>query len=210
MERGPLSHGWPNPPCTLPRIKALIGRRFAPAIRPRVTAATQATWVVLAAAGPAGSSRPSTPWKGRFGCGISEREAQVAWIVFEDEAGQLMTPRGLGLEDGACPQSGESPSVRDGVVLLQPRASSKLILPEKASLSVLGLSQSPSHLRISSWSYDLRRVGVIPRPERERLSGGHLRPFRAIRGVQVGKRWGKIRAARTCWTRSVANKSHLP
>ncbi|WP_422665326.1 transposase [Actinacidiphila cocklensis] len=78
LERGPLVHGWADQRWTLARVKTLIGR------------------LVLAAAGPAvhraGRRGGRGMEEGDLAAGKSCAVEHGAWIVFEDEAGQSMTP----------------------------------------------------------------------------------------------------------------------
>ncbi|MGW7332595.1 IS630 family transposase [Streptomyces sp. NPDC054840] len=95
LERGPLVHVWADQRWTLARIKTLIGRLFHVSYTV-VGAAAEAARLVLAAARPAGdrTRRPGGRGlgKGDLAAGKSTAAACNGWIVFEDEAGQSMTP----------------------------------------------------------------------------------------------------------------------
>ncbi|WP_455567403.1 IS630 family transposase [Streptomyces anandii] len=97
LERGPLAHGWTDQRWTLARIKTLIGRLF------HVSYTVEGTWRLL--------KRHGWSWQqptrraierdddavegmeeGDLAAGKSIAAERGAWIVFEDEAGQSMTP----------------------------------------------------------------------------------------------------------------------
>ena len=96
LERGPLAHGWPDQRWTLARIKTLIGRLF------HVSYTVEGTWLLL---------RNGWSWQQPARRAIERDEDAVelwkkeVWpqvkrprrrpgpgSVFEDEAGQSMTP----------------------------------------------------------------------------------------------------------------------
>jgi transposase len=97
LERGPLVHGWADQRWTLARIKTLIGRLF------HVSYTVEGTWQLL--------KRHGWSWQqptrraverddqvvepveeGDLAAGERAAAACNGWIVFEDEAGQSMTP----------------------------------------------------------------------------------------------------------------------
>ncbi|MGW7824580.1 IS630 family transposase [Streptomyces puniciscabiei] len=97
LERGPLAHGWADQRWMLARIKTLIGRLF------HVSYTVEGTWQLL--------KRHGWSWQqparraierdddavegleeGDLAPGKSTAAERGAWIVFEDEAGQSMTP----------------------------------------------------------------------------------------------------------------------
>ncbi|WP_443078130.1 IS630 family transposase [Streptomyces sp. NBC_01715] len=97
LERGPLAHGWTDQRWTLVRIKTLIGRLF------HVSYTVEGTWRLL--------KRHGWSWQqptrraierdddgvegvdeGDLAAGKTTAAERGAWIVFEDEAGQSMTP----------------------------------------------------------------------------------------------------------------------
>ncbi|MGW6520575.1 IS630 family transposase [Streptomyces sp. NPDC054962] len=97
LECGPLLHGWADQGWTLARIKTLIGRLF------HVSYTVEGTWQLLKRHGwswqqPARRSierddrAVECMEEGDLAAGKSTAAACDGWIVFEDEAGQSMTP----------------------------------------------------------------------------------------------------------------------
>ncbi|WP_455431833.1 IS630 family transposase [Streptomyces fagopyri] len=97
LERGPLVHGWADQRWTLARIKTLIGRLF------HVSYTVEGTWQLLKRHGwswqqPArraierDDAAVEGLEEGDLAAGKSTAAACNGWIVFEDEAGQSMTP----------------------------------------------------------------------------------------------------------------------
>ncbi|WP_435843414.1 IS630 family transposase [Streptomyces hirsutus] len=97
LERGPLAHGWPDQRWTLARIKALIGQLF------HVSYTIEGTWLLLRRHGwswqqPArraierDDEAVEPVEEGGLAGGKRAAAARGAWIAFEDEAGQSMTP----------------------------------------------------------------------------------------------------------------------
>ncbi|MGW4277661.1 IS630 family transposase [Streptomyces seoulensis] len=97
LERGPLVHGWADQRWTLARIKTMIGRLF------HVSYTLEGTWRLLKRHGwswqqPARRAieRDDDAVEGleerHLAAGKSTAAERGAWIVFEDEAGQSMTP----------------------------------------------------------------------------------------------------------------------
>ncbi|WP_436846685.1 IS630 family transposase [Streptomyces massasporeus] len=97
LERGPLAHGWADQRWTLARIKTLIGRFF------HVSYTVEGTWRLLKRHGWSWQQPTRRAierdddavevWKkGDLAAGKSTAAERGAWIVFEDEAGQSMTP----------------------------------------------------------------------------------------------------------------------
>ncbi|WP_455772866.1 IS630 family transposase [[Kitasatospora] papulosa] len=96
LERGPLTHGWTDQRWTLARVKTLIGRLF------HVSYTVEGTWRLLRRNGwswqqPARRAIERDDhavelWKREVAAGKSTAAANGAWVVFEDEAGQSMTP----------------------------------------------------------------------------------------------------------------------
>ncbi|WP_435887738.1 IS630 family transposase, partial [Streptomyces niveus] len=97
LERGPLVHGWADQRWTLARIKTLIGRLF------HVSYTVEGTWRMLKRHGwswqqPARRGDRTRRCGGRgveegdLAAGKSTAAERGASIVFEDEAGQSMTP----------------------------------------------------------------------------------------------------------------------
>ncbi|WP_456303116.1 IS630 family transposase [Streptomyces mirabilis] len=97
LERGPLVHGWADQRWTLARIKTLIGRLF------HVSYTVESTWWLLRRHGWSWqqSARRAIERddqavegleEGDLAAGKSTAAACDGWIVFEDEAGQSMTP----------------------------------------------------------------------------------------------------------------------
>ncbi|MFD8301330.1 IS630 family transposase [Streptomyces sp. NPDC059690] len=93
LERGPLVHGWADQRWTLARIKTVIGRLF------HVSYTVEGTWRLLKRHGwswqqPARRSieRDDDAVEVCLAAGKSTAAERGAWIVFEDEAGQSMTP----------------------------------------------------------------------------------------------------------------------
>ncbi|WP_425526092.1 IS630 family transposase [Streptomyces mirabilis] len=97
LERGPLAHGWADQRWTLARIKTLIGRLF------HVSYTVEGTWQLLRRHGwswqqPArraierDDEAVENVEDGDLAAGKSIAAERGAWVVFEDEAGQSMTP----------------------------------------------------------------------------------------------------------------------
>ncbi|MFE1885777.1 winged helix-turn-helix domain-containing protein [Streptomyces diastatochromogenes] len=97
MERWPLAHGWADQRWTLARIKTLIGRLF------HVSYTVEGTWQLPKRHGwlwqqPARRAierddDAAEVWaEGDLAAGKSVAAERAAWIVFEDEAGQSLTP----------------------------------------------------------------------------------------------------------------------
>ncbi|MET9915410.1 IS630 family transposase [Streptomyces sp. NPDC006476] len=98
LERGPLAHGWADQRWTLARIKTLIGRLF------HVSYTVEGTWRLLKRHGWSWQQPTRRAierddeavevWKKEtsWAAGKSTAAERGAWIVFEDEAGQSMTP----------------------------------------------------------------------------------------------------------------------
>ncbi|MGW2599271.1 IS630 family transposase [Streptomyces klenkii] len=97
LERGPLAHGWADQRWTLARVKTLIGRLF------HVSYTVEGTWRLLKRHGwswqqPArraierDEEAVEPVEEGGLAAGKSTAAACDGWIVFEDEAGQSMTP----------------------------------------------------------------------------------------------------------------------
>ncbi|WP_421673667.1 IS630 family transposase [Streptomyces europaeiscabiei] len=97
LERGPLAHGWIDQRWTLARVKTVIGRLF------HVSFTVEGTWRLLRRHGwswqqPARRAIERDDdavelWKpGGVAAGKSTAAANGAWVVFEDEASQSMTP----------------------------------------------------------------------------------------------------------------------
>ncbi|XUL89933.1 IS630 family transposase [Streptomyces galilaeus] len=97
LERGPLAHGWADQRWTLARVKTLIGRLF------HVSYTVEGTWRLLKRHGwscqqPARRAIERNDdaveglAEGDLAAGKSAAAERGAWIVFQDEAGQSMTP----------------------------------------------------------------------------------------------------------------------
>ncbi|WP_435226155.1 IS630 family transposase [Streptomyces sp. Tue6028] len=97
LERGPLAHGWADQRWTLARIKTMIGRLF------HVSYTVEGTWRLLKRHGwswqqPARRALERDDdavegvEEGDLAAGKSTAAEREAWILFEDEAGQSMTP----------------------------------------------------------------------------------------------------------------------
>ncbi|WP_455431503.1 IS630 family transposase [Streptomyces celluloflavus] len=97
LARGPLTHGWADQRWTLARVKTLIGRLF------HVSYTVEGTWRLLKRHGwswqqPArraierDEEAVEPVEEGGLAAGKSTAAACGGWIVFEDEAGQSMTP----------------------------------------------------------------------------------------------------------------------
>ncbi|GHE13314.1 hypothetical protein GCM10010339_79840 [Streptomyces alanosinicus] len=98
LERDPLAHGWADQRWTLARIKTLIGRLF------HVSYTVEGTWALLKRHGwswqqPARRAIERDDaavevWKeeGDVAAGKTIAAERGAYLVFEDEAGQSMTP----------------------------------------------------------------------------------------------------------------------
>ncbi|MGX1548296.1 IS630 family transposase [Streptomyces adustus] len=96
LERGPPAHGWVDQRWTLARIKTLIGRLF------HVSYTVEGTWRLLKRHGwswqqPTGRAIERDEdvvevEEGDLAAGKTTAAERGAWIVFEDEAGQSMTP----------------------------------------------------------------------------------------------------------------------
>ncbi|WP_456154776.1 IS630 family transposase [Streptomyces chartreusis] len=97
LERGPLAHGWADQRWTLARIKTLIGSAVPRLVhRGGHLAVAEAARLVLAAARPKGDRARRRSGRGLeegdLAAGKSIAAERDAWVVFEDEAGQSMTP----------------------------------------------------------------------------------------------------------------------
>ncbi|MGW4650211.1 IS630 family transposase [Kitasatospora sp. NPDC004289] len=97
LERGPLAHGWADQRRTLARVKTLIGRLF------HVSYTVEGTWRLLRRRGwswqqptrraiQRDDTAVEPAEEGDLAAGKSTAAGRGAWIVFEDEAGQSMTP----------------------------------------------------------------------------------------------------------------------
>jgi hypothetical protein len=97
LEWGPLAHGWADQRWTLARVRTLIGRLF------HVSYTVEGTWrllkttqLVVAAADPAGDRARRRGGRGLeegdLAAGKSIAAERGVWLVFEDEAGQSLTP----------------------------------------------------------------------------------------------------------------------
>jgi hypothetical protein len=87
LERGPLAHGWADQRWTLARIKTLIGRMF------HVSYTVESTWQQPSRRAIERDDEASRGVEeGDLAAGKSIAAEHGAWIVFEDEAGQSMTP----------------------------------------------------------------------------------------------------------------------
>jgi transposase len=96
LEHGPLAHGWVDQRWTLARIKTLIGRLF------HVSYTVEGTWRLLKRQAwswqqPARRAIERDDdavevWKKETAADKSTAAERGAWIVFEDEAGQSITP----------------------------------------------------------------------------------------------------------------------
>ncbi|WP_455568809.1 IS630 family transposase [Streptomyces exfoliatus] len=97
LERGPLVHGWADQRWTLARIKTLIGRLF------HVSYTVEGTWRLLKRHGWSWQqpARRAIERDDQAVEGLAEGDVAVGnttaaacdgWIVFEDEAGQSLTP----------------------------------------------------------------------------------------------------------------------
>ncbi|WP_455583808.1 IS630 family transposase [Kitasatospora cineracea] len=96
LGRGPLAHGWADQRWTLARIKSLIGRLF------HVSYTVEGTWQLLKRLGwswqqPARRAIERDDgavevWREDLAAGKRIAAERNAWLVFEDEAGQSMTP----------------------------------------------------------------------------------------------------------------------
>ncbi|WP_434098217.1 IS630 family transposase [Streptomyces mirabilis] len=97
LERGPLAHGWVDQRWILGRVKNLIGRLF------HVSYTVEGTWRLFMRHGWSWQQPTHRAierdddavelWKkGGLAAGKSIAAACGGWIVFEDEAGQSMTP----------------------------------------------------------------------------------------------------------------------
>ncbi|WP_457756420.1 IS630 family transposase [Streptomyces mirabilis] len=97
LERGPLAHGWADQRWTLARVKKLIRRLF------RISYTVEGTWRLLKRHGWSWQQPTRRAierdddavelWKkGGLAAGKSTAAACDGWIVFEDEAGQSLTP----------------------------------------------------------------------------------------------------------------------
>ncbi|WP_444546036.1 IS630 family transposase [Streptomyces mirabilis] len=96
LERGPLAHGWADQRWTLARVRNLIGRLF------HISYTVEGTWRLLKWHGWSWQQPTRRAIErdddsvaleeGGLAAGKSVAAACGGWIVFEDEAGQSMTP----------------------------------------------------------------------------------------------------------------------
>ncbi|WP_444544898.1 IS630 family transposase [Streptomyces camponoticapitis] len=97
LECGPLAHGWADQRWTLARVKTMIGRLF------HISYTVEGTWRLLRRHGwswqqPArraierDDDAVEPVEAGGLAAGKSTAAVNNAWVVFEDEAGQSMTP----------------------------------------------------------------------------------------------------------------------